>query len=252
MMSRYGRPGFTISISAPSLTSRSCRTDLQWDLQQTPVNPNVHTHKATYHSSNGESSGSGRQLIAASVPKRRLWLCSVSVYTDSLSFSLNQFKELFDWSVNTWSCSTHLPERPVITRGKLCTVAQHWSLETERKEKICWATTLKNDVTFTPLVIWTFFTLNKSYDDTLSSSCSDFWLLTLFPNPLDIRACFMALTLPSIMSEGAMMWQPGGQQATMTMWLDTYQYNVKNMGEHQVLKALQFGFKHAPFRVHLT
>lgn len=43
----------------------------------------MYTHKWTYHSANGESPGSRRQLIAASVPKRRFGLCSISVYKHS-------------------------------------------------------------------------------------------------------------------------------------------------------------------------
>lgn len=36
--------------------------------------------KSTHHSTNGESSCSGRKLVAASVSKRRFGLCSISVY----------------------------------------------------------------------------------------------------------------------------------------------------------------------------
>lgn len=39
--------------------------------------------KSTHHSSNGESPCSGGQLIAASVPKCRFGLCSISVYEHS-------------------------------------------------------------------------------------------------------------------------------------------------------------------------
>lgn len=39
--------------------------------------------KSTHHSSNGKSSSSRRQLIAASVPKCRFGLCSISVYKHS-------------------------------------------------------------------------------------------------------------------------------------------------------------------------
>lgn len=87
----------------------------------------THTHKSAHHSSNGESSGSGRQLITAPVPKRRFGLCSISAHTDThgveLQFILTSNGRLTD--LRTGDRRAYLPERTVITRGKLCTVAQH-------------------------------------------------------------------------------------------------------------------------------
>lgn len=37
------------------------------------------------------------------------------------------------------------------------------------------------------------------------------FMLTLLPMSLEIRAFFMAAMRPSIISEGAMMWQPAGE-----------------------------------------
>lgn len=87
----------------------------------------THKHKSAHHSSNGESSGSGRQLITAPVPKRRFGLCSISAHTDThgveLQFILTSNGRLTD--LRTGYRRAYLPERTVITRGKLCTVAQH-------------------------------------------------------------------------------------------------------------------------------
>lgn len=82
-MSRYGRPGFTISMSAPSLTSRSCNKEQRGFYGSLPLNRDQTPARAiesTHHSPNGESSCSRGQLIAASIPKRRFGLGSISVY----------------------------------------------------------------------------------------------------------------------------------------------------------------------------
>lgn len=88
----------------------------------------THKHKSAHHSSNGESSGSGRQLITAPVPKRRFGLCSISAHTDThtaWSFSLFSLQNSRFTDLRTGDRRAYLPERTVITRGKLCTVAQH-------------------------------------------------------------------------------------------------------------------------------
>lgn len=55
-----------------------------------------------------------------------------------------------------------------------------------------------------------------------------FHLFTLFPKPLDNSACFIALILPSIMSEGAMMWQPVEEMTKKTQlgkhWLIQFNF----------------------------
>lgn len=63
-------------------------------------------------------------------PQTQVWtvqhLCTQSQQGASVYC---HFKVVFHSSVNIWSWSAYLPERTIITRGKLCTVAQHWGLE---------------------------------------------------------------------------------------------------------------------------
>lgn len=118
-MSRYGRPGFTISMSAPSLTSRSCRSKRSkaWSptsaFSLTPA-AQMYTHKPTHHSSNGEPPRSRGQLIAASVPKRRLWLRGIPEYKHSREV------ELIFTSKRCFSLlsTSQIPERMLTWRGR--------------------------------------------------------------------------------------------------------------------------------------